>query len=91
MGFERVYVRIAKRGGFKPPILKEIIFLRGRGLNDTEIAEEAGISRNTVHNYMEKMREMQDAQVAELMSLVGLMMARQDRTMREMLKAFEQE
>ena len=87
--FEAVYVRMAKAGGFKPPILKEIIFFRNKGLNNIEIAEEIGVSRNTVHNYIEKMKEMHDSQVAEMMSLVGMMMARHDRRMREMLKELE--
>lgn len=87
MEFERVYVRIAKREGFKPPLLKEIIFFRGKGLNNLEIAEETGISRNTVHNYMEKMRRLQDEEVAELMSLVGMLMAKRDA--RGILKEFE--
>ncbi|MBI3588610.1 winged helix-turn-helix transcriptional regulator [Candidatus Micrarchaeota archaeon] len=89
MEFERVFVRISKRHGFKPPILKEIVFLRSKGHSNLEIADEVGISRNTVSHYMEKMRELEDDEAAELFSLVSLMMARHRRAMLETLKSFE--
>jgi DNA-binding NarL/FixJ family response regulator len=89
MDVQRVYIRISKSHGFKPPILKEIVFLRGRGFNNLEIAEETGISRNTVASYIEKMREMQETEVAELMSLVAMLEAHNRRRMAQMLKELE--
>ena len=84
-----MYVRISKQHGFKPPILKEIVFLRSKGHSNVEIADEIGVSRNTVSHYLEKMREMDDDEAAQLLSLVSFMMARHRRVMREMLKSFE--
>lgn len=75
----RVYVKISKQHGFNPPILKEVVFLRSKGFSNLEIAEQAGISRNTVSHYLEKLRGMEDDQMAELMSLVGMMMERHSR------------
>ena len=75
----RVYVKISKQYGFNPPILKEVVFLRSKGFSNLEIAEQAGISRNTVSHYLEKLRGMEDEQMAELMSLVGMMMERHNR------------
>jgi len=74
-----VYVRFSKHYGFKPPILKEIVFLRSKGFSNLEISEEIGVSRNTVSNYLEKLRGIEDNQMAELMSLVGMMMERHNR------------
>lgn len=69
----RTYVRLSKEHGMKPVVLKEIIFLRTKGHSNVEIADELGVSRNTVSSYLEKMREMQDEEIAEMMSLIGLM------------------
>lgn len=88
---ERVYVRISKQYGFKPPILKEIVFLRGKGFSNLEIAEQVGVSRNTVSNYLEKLREMEDGRVAEIMSLVGLVMERHSRIMDDLFSEMLEE
>lgn len=87
----RVYVRISKQYGFKPPILKEIVFLRSKGFSNLEIAEEVGVSRNTVSNYLEKLRGIEDEQMAELMSLIGLMMERHNRMLNLMLGDYSSE
>lgn len=84
---ERVFVRISKQHGFKPPILKEIVFLRSKGYNNVEIASSVGVSRNTVSHYLEKLREMRDAEMAEMISLVGMMMERHSR----MTRMFDEE
>lgn len=82
---ERAYIRISKQYGFKPPILKEIVFLRSKGYNNVEIASSVGVSRNTVSNYLERLREMRDGDVADLISLVGMMMEKR------MMRMFEEE
>ena len=69
----RTYVRLSKEHGMKPIVLKEIVFLRTKGHSNVEIADELGVSRNTVSSYLEKMRQMQDEEVAEMMSLIGLL------------------
>ena len=89
MNVQRIYIRISKSHGFKPPVLKEIVFLRGRGLNNLEIAEETGISRNTVATYIEKMRQMQGEEVAELMSLVAMLEAHNRKRLAQMIKELD--
>ena len=49
---------LAKRHGFNPVVLKEIIILNNRGYNNLEIAEMLGISRNTVGSYLKKLKGM---------------------------------
>ena len=82
----RVYVRFSKHYGFKPPLLKEVVFLRSKGFSNLEIAQETGISRNTVSSYLEKLRGMEDEQMAELMSLVGMMMERHNTVLESFFK-----
>jgi len=86
---EKVFVRISKQHGFKPPILKEIVFLRSKGFNNVEIASSVGVSRNTVSNYLEKLREMQDPEMVDLISLVGMMMERHNRMFSLLEREFE--
>lgn len=81
----RIYVRIAKQAGFKPLILKEVVFLKSKGLSNVEIANSLGVSRNTVSNYLDKLKEMHEEQFAELVSLIGIMHARR----KEFLKNLE--
>lgn len=87
----KIYVRVSKQYGFKPPILKEIVFLRSKGFSNLEIAEETGVSRNTVSSYLEKLRGIEDEQMAELMSLIGLMMERHNKLFTSMLGEYSSE
>ncbi|MEK6923909.1 MAG: LuxR C-terminal-related transcriptional regulator [Candidatus Micrarchaeota archaeon] len=79
----RVYLEFSKHHGLKPVVLKEIVFLRAKGYSNVGIASELGVSRNTVAAYLGRMRAMQDADVAEMMSLVGLMLNRRRALERE--------
>lgn len=73
MGMEDInkrYVEIAKKHGFNPVLLKEIVGLRNRGYNNTKIAENLGISRNTVTKYLGKLGGIRDKDRLELIALI---------------------
>jgi len=72
----RVYISFAKRHGLKPIVLEEIVFFRTRGYSNLEISDELGVSRNTVASYLEKLRKMQEDELAEMMSLIGALKRR---------------
>jgi len=55
----RRYVELAKKNGMNPIWLREIIDLRNRGFNYSQIAERTGISRETVANYLQKLGSME--------------------------------
>ncbi|OIO26624.1 hypothetical protein AUJ14_01455 [Candidatus Micrarchaeota archaeon CG1_02_55_22] len=73
----RVFVSFTKQHGMKPVVLKELVFLRTKGFSNVEISAQIGVSRNTVSSYLEKLRQMQDDDLAELMELIALMQRRQ--------------
>jgi len=50
----RRFVELAKKHNMNPVWLREIIELRNRGFNYSQIAERTGISRETVANYLQK-------------------------------------
>lgn len=54
----QLFNELAKRYGFIPPLLKEIIILNNRGYNNSEIANMLGISRNTVSSYLKKLKNI---------------------------------
>lgn len=60
--FDIEFVELAKKLGFNPTFLKEIIRMRGFGYNNTEIANMTGISRVTVNNYIEKLKRQENQQ-----------------------------
>ena len=67
-------MRLAKKYGLNPVILKEIIRLHNMNYNNTEIAKELGISRNTVSKYLEKIRQMKEEERMELIALAIAML-----------------
>jgi orotate phosphoribosyltransferase-like protein len=71
--FQYRYVEVAKRHGFNPVLLKEIVRLRNIGYNNTEIAQMLGISRNTVTKYLEKLKKTENKEVFELLVLIGVL------------------
>lgn len=54
----RRFVELAKKHNMNPVWLREIIELRNRGFNYSQIAERTGISRETVANYLQKFGAM---------------------------------
>ena len=54
----RRYVQLARGHGLNPVWLREIIDLRNRGFNYSQIAERTGISRETVANYLQRLGSM---------------------------------
>jgi len=54
----QLFNTLAKSYGFIPLLLKETIILNNRGYNNSEIAKMLGISRNTVSNYLKKLKKM---------------------------------
>ena len=52
----QLFNTLARRYGFNPLVLKEIIILNARGYNNLEIANMLGISRNTVAKYLKKLK-----------------------------------
>lgn len=65
---EREYVAAAKRNGFNPLFLREIVLLWYRGYNRSEIAKRLGLSRNTVSKYLERLGRMGERERAELLA-----------------------
>jgi len=53
------FVELAKKYGMNPVWLREIIDLRNRGFNYSQIAKYTGISRETVANYLQKLGSME--------------------------------
>lgn len=82
----RIYVDWSKQHGFKPVVLREIVFLRDKGYSNVEIERETGFSRNTVSNYLDKMRRMHEEEISEMLSLIGLMRLKQKKLLNELLE-----
>jgi len=71
----RRYVELARRHGLNPVWLREIIDLRNRGFNYSQIAERTGISRETVANYLQRLRSMNRQDYWLLVIGAGLIIA----------------
>lgn len=66
------FARRAKERGFNPVYLKEIIHYRNLGYNNSEIAEVTGISRSTVNDYVQRLKEQEDDPELGKLILLGL-------------------
>lgn len=55
----QLFNALARRYGFNPLVLKEVIILNARGYTNLEIANMLGISRNTVAKYLKKLKAME--------------------------------
>jgi len=71
----RRYVDLAKRHGLNPVWLREIIDLRNRGFNYSQIGARTGISRETVANYLQRLGSMNRQDYWLLVVGTGLIIA----------------
>ncbi len=71
----RRYVTLAKKQGLNPVWLREIIDLRNRGFNHSQIAARTGISRETVASYLQRLGSMDREDYWLLVIGAGLIIA----------------
>ena len=71
----RRYVELARRHGLNPVWLREIIDLRNRGFNYSQIAKRTGISRETVANYSQRLMSLDRRDYWLLIVGAGLIIA----------------
>ena len=64
---------LSRKYGLNPLILKEIIILNNRGYSNKEMAEMAGVSRNTVASYLGKLKDMDAPDFMKLVLYAVLM------------------
>jgi DNA-binding MarR family transcriptional regulator len=65
-------VEIARRYNLNPGMLRDILILRNRGMNNAQIANHMGINRNTVNKYVNHLNEMNQNDLVELLALVAI-------------------
>ena len=70
----RKYLELCKRYSLNPPLLKEIIYYESLGYNNQDIANKIGTSRQTVHNYIQKIQLMErnEFTIIILAAIVGI-------------------
>ena len=68
------YVELCRRYSLNPSMLKDIIYYRSLGYNNQIIAEKLGTTRQTVHNYTNKLQLMERNEVATIIlaAIVGV-------------------
>ena len=66
-------LNIARKYHLDAGILKDVILYRGRGMTNYEVADLAGINRNTINKYVQELGEMEEFDIYELLYLVGLL------------------
>ena len=65
-------VEIARKYGLNPGMLRDILILRNRGMNNAQIATHMGINRNTVNKYVNGLNDMNQSDLLELLALVAI-------------------
>ena len=65
-------VEIARRYNLNPGMLRDILILRNRGMNNAQIAEQMGINRNTVKKYVNALNDMNQNDLLQLLALVAI-------------------
>lgn len=71
--FEDELRKIAERHELNPVHLKEIVRHSSRGMNQSEIAEKVGVSRNTVRKYLSEIKEMDKTDVKKIVLITSLL------------------
>ncbi|MDE4908196.1 helix-turn-helix domain-containing protein [Methanogenium marinum] len=66
------FIRLSKKYGLNPVMLKEILMLRNKGFNNAQIAQHTGINRNTVNKYVSALNEMQTEDLLALIALFAI-------------------
>lgn len=66
------FIALAKKHGFNPVFLRDILWHRSQGLNNSEIAVATGISRNTVNAYVDKVRKLENQEVVAKLVLFAI-------------------
>ena len=61
---------IAKKYGLNSSMLKDIVILRNRGMNNAEIASHLGVHRNTVRRYVDALDQMDQEELIKLLGLI---------------------
>ncbi len=69
------YAVLARKHGLNPVWLRAILDLRNRGFNHSEINKQTGISRETIANYLKKLRSMETKDCWLLVVGAGLIIA----------------
>lgn len=65
-------VGIARKYGLNPGMLRDIVILRNRGMNNAQIANHMGINRNTVNKYVSALNEMDQNDLVELLAWIAI-------------------
>jgi len=65
-------VEIARKYGLNPGMLRDILILRNRGMNNGQIATHMGINRNTVNKYVNALNDMNQNDLLQLLALVAM-------------------
>ena len=63
-------VEISKRYRLNPTFLREIVILRNRGFNNSEISERTGIARITVNNYVTALEKMPQSDLFKIILII---------------------
>jgi hypothetical protein len=66
------FVRMSKKYNLNPPVLKEIVILRNRGMNNVQIARRVGMNRNTVNKYINTLEQMNQEELIKMLGLICL-------------------
>ncbi len=68
------YVELCRRYSLNPSMLRDIVYYRSLGYNNEVIAKKLGTTRQTVHNYTNKIQLMERNEVATIIlaTIVGI-------------------